>query len=440
MASAMSMESVIHSVTPGACHDEYYPNETSTELQCFPTIVDNRFYFGLPSINQGATNTIIFNPDQGLSDIILTATLQPSTGSSGPGSWAGYAMPRGWLQSMIATLAVRIGGSPLYYFNSDQVFIDTFTDCEDSGKKQAVMNYAGAELVKIADYAPDTPTSTTVFGRTASVYIKMPWNTISALQKSNPLPTDLLTQPVQILLTWRNFTDVAYWYGAGDPVPGNLPTQFRSADINFRKTTMQNSEHLLARRTNMMENALSYPLRYFSQTKFVQPLSGVRAGAKNTINLTGFRSGSVKYIDIWANKTVNGSQPAGSQWNTTPFVSVRLLLNGLVLYDAQNTNNNIWSLCERKTTAQVDTTVLSPATDNTEAVTTPSVMTWCVIPFAQLCEEVAYRNVQNLGVPIQNSVINLEVVLPVSGDYEISAAYHYTSALLFTKNTCDYVF
>jgi hypothetical protein len=148
----------------------------------------------------------------------------------------------------------------------------------------------------------------------------------------------------------------------------------------------------------------------------------------------------VKYIDIWANKLVDGSIPSGSQWNTTPFVSVRLLLNGLVLYDAQNTNNNIWSLCERKTTAQVDTTVLTAAGDHTTAVATPSVFSWCVIPFAQLCEEVAYRNVQNLGVPIQNSIINLEVVMPENSDYAISAAYHYTSALLFSKGTCDYVF
>jgi hypothetical protein len=186
MASQMTMESVIHSITPGQCFDQVYPNETSTELQCFPTIVDNRFYFGLPSLNQGATNTVIFNPDQGLSDIVLTAVLPPSTGASGAGSWKGWAMPRGWLQSMITQVAVRIGGSPLYYFTSDQIFIDTFTDSEDSGKKQAVMNYAGGELLSIADFS-----AANVEGRTASVYIKMPFNTISALQKTNPLPTDL---------------------------------------------------------------------------------------------------------------------------------------------------------------------------------------------------------------------------------------------------------
>lgn len=371
----------------------------------------------------------------------MTAVLPASTGATGAGSWAGYAMPRGWLQMMVSQVALRIGGSALYYFDSTQFFIDTLTDCEDEGKKQAVMNYAGGELLKQSDFnTVDATGNSTVFARSASIYVKLPFNSISALQKTNPLPTDLLTQPVQILITFRNFSDVAYWYGAGDPVRANLPTAFDSAQVNFRKTTMQNSEHLLARRTNMFENALSYPLRYFSQTVFIQNLPGVTALTTQTINLTGFRSGSVKYIDIWANKTVGGIIPAGTYFNTVPFVNVRLLLNGLVLYDAQNTNNNIWSLCERKTPAQVDTTVLTTTAGNASATANPSVMPWCVIPFAQLCEEVAYRNVVNLGVPIQNSVINLQFTLPSSGDYQISAAYHYTSSLLFTKNTAEYVF
>ena len=113
MASAQISESIIHAITPGECFDEFYPSDHSTEMQCHPTIVDNRFIFSLPSLNQGATNTVVFNPDQGLSDIILTAVLPASTGSTGAGSWAGYAMPRGWLQQMVSQVALRIGGSAL---------------------------------------------------------------------------------------------------------------------------------------------------------------------------------------------------------------------------------------------------------------------------------------------------------------------------------------
>ena len=119
MASAEISESVQHAITPAECKDLYYSGEGNTELQCFPTLVDNRYYFSLPSLSQSSTNTIIFNPDQGLSDIVLTAQLQPSSGPVGVGSWAGYSMPRGWLAAMIQQVAVRIGGSSLYYFTGE---------------------------------------------------------------------------------------------------------------------------------------------------------------------------------------------------------------------------------------------------------------------------------------------------------------------------------
>jgi hypothetical protein len=433
MASAEMAESVQHAITPAECRDLYYPGDGNTDAQCFPTLVDNRYYFSLPSLNQGATNTIIFNPDQGLSDIVLTAVLPPSSGATGSGSWAGYAMPRNWLGAMIAQVALRVGGSSLYYFTGDQILVDTLTDCEESGKKQAVMNLGGGEILSQADYV-------SAGNRSASIYLKMPFNSISALQKTLPLNTDLLTQPVQILIQFKQFSEVAFWYGAGAPTPSNLPTQFQSAQVNFRKTTLQNSEHLLSRRENMLHKALTIPLRYFSQTTFRSNLQNVSAGQVQTINLTGFRSGSVKYIDIWATPLSGGAVPPGANWNFVPLTQVQLLINGLVMYDTRDSNNAMWSLCERKTPAQVDTTTLEAGAGNTYAVASPSVMPWVVIPFAQLSEPMAYENDVISGFPIQNSVINLSVVFPADGNYTISASYHYSASLVATKNTMEYVF
>jgi hypothetical protein len=194
----------------------------------------------------------------------------------------------------------------------------------------------------------------------------------------------------------------------------------------------------------MMTHALTYPLRYFSQTTFRTTLNNVTANADQQINLTGFRSGSVKYIDIWVNKLVNGLPVTGANYNFVPIVKVRLLINGLVLYDAQY-NAQLWNLCERKTTTQFNTVALASNVGNTAAVAVPATSSWVTIPFAQLCEEVAYRNVVNLGYPIQNSVVNLVVSigegagLPTD-QYQLSAAYHYTSSLIFSKNTAEYVF
>jgi len=436
MASAEISESVIHAITPADCCDQYYAGEKNTDLQCFPTLVDNRFYVSLNSLNQGSTNTVIFNPDQGLSDIVLTLVLPEPTGVSGVGSYANYAMPDNWGSAMINTVALRVGGSALYYFSQDQLFVDTLTDCEDEGKKNAVSALSGGAILNqnAYNYLPN---------RIANIYLKMPFNSISALQKTLCLPTDLLTQPIQFLITFNRFADVAFWYGAGAAVLSNLPNAFDSAAVNFRKTTMQNSEHLLARRENMLENALNYPLRYFAQTvfrtNFTQNADGALNQQYNTINLTGFRSGSLKYIDIYCRPLVDGSIPAGSNYNFSKFLSVRLLINGLVMYDAQ-LNAPMWGLCEKKTPTAFNTTVLVAASDHTAAVASQYSSPWVSIPFAQLCEDVAFRNVVNLGYSIQNSVVNLAVIMENEGAYELSAAYHYTCNMLFTKNSAEYVF
>jgi len=426
MSLAEASESIQHAITPGDCRDMYYAGKENSDLQCFPSLQDNRFYVSLPSLNQGATNTIIFNPTQGLSDIVLTASLPPA-GTNGV-TYAGWAFPRGWLPLMVDQVALRVGGSSLYYFTGDQIFIDTLTDCEDGSKKQAVLDIGGAELLQLSDFAAGSP------NLSASMYLKMPFNSISALQKTLPLPTDLLSQPVQILITWKRFTDVAYWSSPGAPQPALLCNSFASASVNFRQTTLQNSEHLLARRENMNEKALTVPLRYFTQTAFRTTITQ-SGGAKSQVNLTGFRFGSVKYIDIWVRRV--GDAPG---WTYVAPSQLRLLINGLVMYDTQNSNNLMWSLCDRKTPASVSTTQLSTNPLGSGLVVTPAVCSWVPIPFAQLSEPMAYSNDITLGYPIANSVINLEVTMPADGQYEITASYHYACALMASKGTMEYVF
>lgn len=420
-------ESIQHAISPGECKDLYYPGKENSELQCFPTVVNNRFYASLPALSGGSTNTLIFNPDQGLSDMVLTAQLPAPTGAA---TYEGWVMPKGWLQAMIFQVGLRIGGSSLYYFTGDQMLVDTLTDCEDEGKKQAVFSLAGGELLTAPQFAdPDQ--------MTASVYVKLPYNTISALQKSLPLPTDLLTQPVQVLIQFRQFADVAQWVGVGAPDYTKLPNQFQSAEVNYKQTTVQNSEHLLARRTDMNVRALAYPLRYFSQTTFRTQFSAPAYGTVQSLNLTGFRQGSVKYISFWLRKV--GGQP----WDWIAPTSVQVLINGLVYYDSRKSNSQIWNLCDRKTTAQVDNTVVGG--QGTGAGTlTPSTTPWTVVPFGQDSEPAAYCNEVVLGAPISNSVVNLYIGLPASvaaaTAVELSASYSYAASLMFSKGTAEYVF
>jgi len=434
MASQEISESVQHAITPSECSDLYYSGEGNTEMQCFPTLVDNRFVADLPSRNQNSTSTVVFNPDNGLSHIILT--LQLPAPVEGGVDYSGWAFANNWGQSMITQVGLRIGGSGLYYFTGDEMFIDNLTDCESSDKKQAVADLAGGSLLEPSKYLD-------LGNRTANLYLKMPFNSISALQATLPCPSDLLTQPIQFQITFNSFANVAYWYGVGNPDFSKLPNQFETAQISFRRTVMQNSEHLLARRENMMENALTFPLRYFSQTTFRTNINNVVAYQNNPINLTGFRSGSIKYIDVWVQKLVNGQVVGGSNLNFVPIVSARLLINGNVYYDSRF-NTSMWNLCDKKNSCQFSTVKLSSALDNSKALETPVSSSWISIPFSQVTESSgAYKNVVALGYPIMNSTVNLEITLGEgngNNTYQVSAAYHYVASLMFSKNTCEYIF
>lgn len=185
---AQTSESVLHAITPATCDDKFYPGATNTEAQCFAAITDNRFTLSLPSTQQGSTSQLIFNPAQGLSDIILTATLPPLTGTL----YTGYAFPKNWLNAMINTMALRVGGSSLYYWSSDQLLIDTLSECENGTKQEAYVLAGGVPLsASGASGTTAFPTDAASPLLSASLYVKMPFNSISALQKTLPLNTDL---------------------------------------------------------------------------------------------------------------------------------------------------------------------------------------------------------------------------------------------------------
>lgn len=418
-------ESTQHSITPAEPASLYYPGETNTKAQCAATTVENRFYVDLPSLSSGSTSTIIFNPDQGLSDIVLTATLPAPVGTL----YTDWALPRNWLGSMIAQIGLRVGGSSLYYFTGDQIAIDTLTDCEDDVKKQAVFQLGGAELTALGDY-------TAVENRTGYAYIKLPFNTISALQKTLPLPTDLLTQPVQILIQFRRFSEVFFDYSVGQNASqSDIPTAFASAAVNFKQTHITDSRHLLTSTHDMQTEALTYPLRYFAQTSFRTNVSGAATNLSQ-INLTGFRSGSLKWIDIYAVKQSDVN--SGNPWNYVPVSNVRLSVNGLVYYDSRVNSSQMWALCDRKTPAAVDSSVLTQAAGVCTA--TPSKVQWVVVPFGQVCEPQAHENDLVLGMSIMNSVVNLQLNLPDDDPYVITANYHYACSMTFSRGNSEYQF
>jgi hypothetical protein len=408
------VDAVHKAITPAELKDMYYPGMENTEAVAFATYVENRFQAGVPSRQFGSSSTIIFNPTEGLGDILLKLTLPAPAIDV---SYNGIGASIGWGYSAIRQLGIRVGNSSLYYFTSDQLLASVLSECEDSVKRDQVLNLGGQALSG-TDFNSEAK-------RTAFVYIKCPWNSPSAQEKPLGLPTDLLTQPVQFILefdTANKFLVRASGAAAG-------PSQFSDAFMQFRQTHMMNGSDLLARRVDMNSNALSLPLKNFQQTTFRTGITTTSANEEAQINLTGLRSGSLKSIDIWATTKAdyNGGNP--NRWRLLG--NVKLLVNGLVYYDTPSNSNQFWSIVDRKTAASAAYNAIDAS--GSTLVPGSQTMYWLNIPFAQHTESLAGDSVVSTGIPLMNSVMNLSVTFADAGEYILSASYNYAANLMFSR-------
>jgi hypothetical protein len=230
------------------------------------------------------------------------------------------------------------------------------------------------------------------------------------------------------------------------PLPGalqsNLPTGFASAQIQYKQVHMTDQGHQLARTHNMNEESLTYPLKYFQQTTFRTTVPNVQANVDTQINLTGFRAGSVKWINLWALQTrdpSNNPVNVGQSNNWASLPRVQLSVNGLVYYDSKDYAAQLLSLCELKSPATFNNSILADAGGGA-ASATPVASPWIRIPFAQVAEALSNETNTTLGLAISNSVVNVTLQFPTAGTYQVNASYEYVSELMFTRGSAEYVF
>jgi hypothetical protein len=418
-------ENVQMAITPGEVQDLYYPGKTNTEVQAFPSTMENRFYAGLNNPAFGGSSTILFNPAEGVSDIVLNLQLPVA---AAPATYANWALGKSWGAKAIRQIGFRVGGSSLYYITGDQMWVDTLDDCEDQAKKNAIVTLAGAECLTPADFADQRKLS-------AYVYIKLPWNTISSLQKVLPLSSDNLTQPIQIIVEFYPYTHI--FFPLAGALASALPSGFSYAQMNFRQVHLTDSSHILSRRVNMNENCLTLPLRGFLQTAFKTTAVVANPDLPVQINLTGFRQSSLKDITLWAVKASDIVQ--GQDLTFQPLLDVQLSVNGLIYYQTVAESAQIWSLCDRKTPTAVSTTTLSDAGGG-NAAATPYSASWVVVPFAQVVQPLAGESDVALGLSVQNSVVNLSLRLPTADTYVITASYKSVASLALSRGTAEYIF
>lgn len=437
-------ESVQAAVRPHECENQYYADPRNTKVSCLPSTVENRFVVTLPSPAGGSTSTVTFNPDGLITDICLTAQLAaPSAApAAGLSAGAGLGLTRGWLYQLIDRITVRYAGSSLYQFGGEQELVQILSECEDSVKRDNMLVLGGAELASPADWADADL-------RTASIYIKLPHNSPSAQEKPLGFPTSEISAPVQIQVTFKPFANILLANAVTGANPATLaqvqavaPTGFTVAEMQFKQAHLNDRGDSVSAKKDLSAMALSLPLKNFMQTQFETSLPS--GASRHQINLTGFRSGSVQGIMVWAvrDSDVNVAGVGARQpLRYLPLREVELAVNGLVYFRAARNSAQLWDLVERKTACQFSTTSL--AWDAANSVYIPSGMAgyFVWIPFAQGNEVLRDQSMLSNGLGIANSVVNLTVDTGVSGaGVKLFASYLYNSTILISGGTCDYTF
>lgn len=433
-----SSRSIQESLRLGTSKDIYYYNSKTLFKQSIHTIVDNRFFQALTTLQAG-TSTLIISTDQGISDIILGVKL-PEQGVDGV-DYDGLALPRGFLYNAINRVSVRYAGSSQYFWTGSQMMIENLREMPNATMKDKLFQLGGANMITTSDFAGDN--------LHAYAYINLPHNSPNgSLSKPCPLPSELLGQPIVVTLELNNLQSIfssRVASPAGD-ISG-APTRFEKAYFQVKQVRAKDAGELMTLPGGRAA-AYSLPLKCFYQNE-VQIQVGSGTGSTtptpHSINLTGFRAGEVRSIIMYVTKDSDVSPNTSAPFvkNFTNFVlprDIELKYNGSVYYRTQDIGSQIWNLCSSKSPSQLPSTVLSIAQGGGSFISTGVDSNWVEIPFSQVYEQLSGSHMYVSGKLIQNAVVNVDLVLPSADAHTIHLIYAYNATLMMADNTAEYSF
>jgi hypothetical protein len=414
-------------VRPAEPVDLYYYDSETSKKQAFPTTQNTKYVQQFANLS-GGSSVFTIPPQNGIQDIVINASFAP-IGDNGL-----VALPAGWLWALVRQVSFRYGGSS-QYFMSGQQMLQNALRCQTSRSScDDLLNLGGNFATGSALADPQN----------ASIVLRLPHNVCSGVGKSHPLPTDCLTQQVQI--TVELYPPGQIWTNvSGAPLPSAC-LALSQAQFQVQQVMFNNQGDALARRVDLATKAYAFPCEFVQQEV---TLSLQNTLAPQPVVLTGFRSGEVKSIEVWLtdNDYTAGSSPMmgsanGYSPNTwAPPQSVEMTYAGDIYARYDNGVGQLFNLINGNKSPAFNTVDSSPAVG--AVVPLPNISAWLSLPFAQsLVDEDAHYILVH-GKPITNGIVNLNnIVIPYqsSSGWTMHVSYVYNATLLFSQGTCDYVF
>ena len=424
MESSLS-ESVQQLVRPGKCVDLYYPDPETAHKQCFRTTVNTRYVQAFANFG-GGSSVFTIPPNNGVQDIILTFEL-PAQGASGA-DYTGAGVPAAWGYGLINKVSFRYGGSSQYFLSGQQLLQNAIRKTSNGTAKQDLFNLGGLPL-GAGNFAA---------APRAYVWLSLPHTIPSADGKLPPLPTDLLTQQVQVTVELNPLSSIFSIAAGATPT---LPTLLSFAEFQVQQVILENQGDALARRVDMTSHALSYPVE-FSQQEVILPLTD--NSATQNVVLTGFRSGEVRNIQCWITVDADTTGIMKNPFKWYALDDAVMTYAGEVYARFDKGSSAIWNLVNGRQSASISEALNADSGSQTVVLTqTPFLGRWVELPFAQTFDDLTAHSTYTAGKPITNGIINLSFSLPQglapTTNMKLHVSYNYNAVLTFSQGTCDYV-
>ena len=407
-------------VRPGNPVDIYYYDAETSKKQAFPTTVNTKYTQALTNLSSG-TSVFTIPPNNGLQDIVVVFKI------AALGAATKLSLNPGWGYSLINRVSFRYGGSSQYFLGSQQILLNALRKQPNRSAVNDILTLGGATALPADLVAND---------QYAAVVLTLPHNIPSGVGKEFPLPSDCLTQQVQVTVELNPVASIfSIGSGGGASTP---PSQLTTAYFQVQQVMFNNAGDALARRVDMAENAYAMPVEFVQQEQIV-PLAN--SAAQQSVVLTGFRSGEVKSLQMWITK----DSDVASAGYKNPFKFyrpelLRMTYAGDIYAQYDTYSAQLWNLINGNKTPAFDNIVLSSdASDN--VVGSSAVSYWSELPFAQTLVDEDAHHVLVHGKPITNGILNIDLITPTAAaDYKLHVSYIYNATLLFSQGSCDYVF
>ena len=418
-------------VRPGKCVDLYYPDPETAKKQCFRTTQNTRYVQALANLS-GGSSVFTIPPNNGIQDVILTFEL-PAGANGGPAlDGRGLAVPRGWGYSLIKQVSFRYGGSSQYFLSSQQLLQNAIRKAPNGMARDDLLALGGEAAAGGAAAQGDFS-----IARRAYVWLALPHTIPSADGKLPPLPTDLLTQQVQITVELNPVPSI---FSTAAAALGSPASSLSFGEFQVQQVVFEDQSDALARRVDMTSHALSYPIE-FTQQEVVVPLAD--NAAAQTISLTGFRSGEVKNIQCWITVDADTSGAIKNPFKWYAPEDMEMTYAGEVFARFDKGSGALWNLVNGRQSSAVNEVLVADAGGGACSVTTAFLGRWLELPFAQTFDDITAHSTYMAGKPITNGIVNLKFNLPQAltptVNMKLHISYNYNAVLTFSQGTCDYI-